>query len=66
MEHRDLCMRTTVYLPMKDNETKGQAEDRLLELVESVGVYICGWREDEVEIEEWEDEDESGSIHVDG
>ena len=45
----DLIMHAALYLHMLDGETQEQAEDRLLELCDSVGVSLIGWSDSQVE-----------------
>lgn len=47
----DLCM------PVRDGETQEEAEDRLADLLESVGVRLFGWNAGLTEIEEVGDDD---------
>ena len=53
----DLIMHAALYLHMLDGETQEQAEDRLVELCDSVGVSLIGWSDSQVE---HYDEDGSG------
>lgn len=41
-------MTATIYLPMEENETEEQAEDRVLELIEDAGMEIYSWGDTEV------------------
>ena len=49
---RFLYLKPSLYMPMLPGETKEQAEDRMLELLDSVGIEAVGWNEDEVEMHE--------------
>jgi hypothetical protein len=53
-------MEAVLRLPMEDRETKEQAEDRLIDLMEKSGVKLVGWMgEATIEtLEESEDEEE--------
>ena len=41
-------MLVALYLPMEENETQEQAEDRALELIEDAGMSIYSWSDTEV------------------
>ena len=47
----DLC------IPVRDGETQEEAEDRLIDLLDSVGVYLFGWNAGLTEIEDVADDD---------
>ena len=38
-----LRMVCALYLPMKENETQKQAEDRVLEMIEDAGMEVYSW-----------------------
>ena len=40
---KDLRMEAVLRLPMEEGETKEQAEDRLIDLMEQSGVKLVGW-----------------------
>lgn len=41
-------MVAAVYLPMEENETQEQAEDRAVELIEDAGMEVYSWWNTEV------------------
>ena len=57
---KDLRMEAILRLPMEEGETKEQAEDRLIDLMEKSGVKLVGWMgETTIEtLEESEDKEE--------
>ena len=57
---KELRMEAVLRLPMEDRETKEQAEDRLIDLMEKSGVKLVGWMgETTIEtLNESEDEEE--------
>ena len=57
---KELWMEAVLRLPMEDDETKEQAEDRLIDLMEQSGVKLVGWMgETTIEtLNESEDEEE--------
>ena len=48
-----LRMHGTIYLPMKDGETKDDAFDRVLEALDALDVGVSAW--DELEVLDGED-----------
>ena len=40
---KELRMEAVLRLPMEEGETKEQAEDRLIDLMEKSGVKLVGW-----------------------
>ena len=44
-----LTMNCAVYIPMKDGETKEQAEDRLIKVLDDAGMYLMSWWGEEIE-----------------
>jgi len=45
---RTFRMTASIYLPMEENETEEQAEDRLIELIEDAGIEVYSWSDTEV------------------
>ena len=46
-------MVAAIYLPMKENETQEQAEDRAIELIEDAGMEVYSWwNAEEIEVHE--------------
>ena len=45
---KQLRMEAVLYLPMEEYETQEEAEDRLIDLCESVGIVLLGFRQTEV------------------
>ena len=41
-------MVAAIYLPMEENETQEQAEDRALELIEDAGMEVYSWWNTEI------------------
>lgn len=57
-KHRTLYMKSAgLLIDMRDGETQEDAEDRLIETLESLDVRLLGWKNDEVEIDEWDDDE---------
>lgn len=57
-------MKRTIYfasaalmMDMRPGETREDAEDRMIETLEIAGVTLLGWKNDEVEIEEVNDDE---------
>lgn len=46
-------MVAAIYMPMEENETQEQAEDRAIELIEDAGMEVYSWwNAEEVEVNE--------------
>lgn len=46
-------MVAAIYMPMEENETQEQAEDRAIELIEDAGIEVYSWwNAEEVEVTE--------------
>jgi len=46
-------MVAAIYMPMEENETQEQAEDRAIELIEDAGMEVYSWwNAEEVEVHE--------------
>ena len=52
---KSMRIKMTIYFPMLDGETKEQAEDRLIERIDSDENVIVSWSESDVEV--YDDED---------
>ena len=57
MTGRTLKMHPTLCLEMVEGETREDAEDRMVELCDSVGIWLLSWNANETEVEEWEEND---------
>lgn len=51
---RELWMKVDIALPMTANETVEAAQDRMLDLADSVGIRVVGWNDRDTDV--WEDD----------
>lgn len=48
---RTLSLKANISIPMAENETVEDAEDRLIQVMDDAGMYLIGWDDAEVEEE---------------
>lgn len=48
---RTLSLKANICIPLAENETVEDAEDRLIEVIEDSAMYLIGWEDEEVEEE---------------
>lgn len=54
---RRLYMTVHITTPVYEGESQQDAEDRVMDMTDSYGVYVLGWDGNRTRIEDWEDDD---------
>ena len=53
---RRLYMKVDIATPIYEGETQEDAEDRVMDISDSNGIYVLGWNEKDTEIVDWRDD----------